>query len=562
MAGLWESIATADANHTMFLSGGTPITAGEIRAAIDLNIDLIADKQGPVFLHTRSAAMFVVGLMVCARSARDVVCPAHAGVDYLAEIGVGNGVFLTDASAGVPGELRMRMPKTAQPASSATLGARPDEHLRLTFFTSGSTGTPKAVEKTLSQLEIEGPVLESLWGEAPGPVFGTVSHQHIYGMLFRVVWPITAGRPSGDLQADFWEQLADLLTPGSLLVTSPAHLTRLPDAPVLKRCRPQMIFSSGGPLPFAAAQDCNGALGRWPVEVLGSTETGTVAWRQRCSPDEPWTPVPGVGVSIDQDGCLAVRSAFIGDLEQISMGDLIEMVEGNRFRLMGRIDRVVKVEGRRVSLTRVEEALGDLEEVAEVAVVALPDRSGALGAVVVLSPTGAAHLTEKGAFRLSRQLRKALAGRLEPMERPKFWRFVPKLPVNSQGKRIAADFRALFEKSAKAEQTAPDVRRMDDRRAEIDIRLDADMIWFDGHFPDQPILPGVAQVHLAVSSAERVWNWRPSTDRLSRVKFRRVLRPGDRIRLILKRDVELDRLHFQYELGDIIAGEGVVGGSA
>jgi hypothetical protein len=244
------------------------------------------------------------------------------------------------------------------------------------------------------------------------------------------------------------------------------------------------------------------------------------------------------------------------------MGDLIEMVEGNRFRLMGRIDRVVKVEGRRVSLTRVEEALGDLEEVAEVAVVALPHRSGALGAVVVLAPTGASQLTEKGAFRLSRQLRRALAGRLEPMERPKFWRFVPKLPVNSQGKRIAADFRALFEKSAKVERNAPDVLRLDDRRAEFDIRLDADMIWFDGHFPDQPIFPGVAQVHLAVTSAERVWNWRPTTDRLSRVKFRRVLRPGDRIRLILKRDVELDRLHFQYELGDVIAGEGVVGGVA
>ncbi len=561
MAGLWESVTTAADNRTMFLSGSTPITAGEIRAAIDLNIDLIASKQGPVILHTRSAAMFLVGLMVCAKLAREVICPAHAGADYLGEIGVGNGVFLTDTSAGVPGELRIRMPKPMQPASSATLGARPDEQLRLTFFTSGSTGAPKAVEKTLDQLESEAPVLESLWGGAPGPVLGTVSHQHIYGLLFRVVWPIMADRPSGDLQADFWEQLRDLLTPGSLLVTSPAHLTRLPDATVLNRCRPQAIFSSGGPLPFAAAQDCNTVLGRLPFEVLGSTETGGVAWRLQRSPNEPWTPMPGVEISTDQDGCLAVRSAFISHHGRFSMGDRIEIVERNRFRLMGRVDRVIKVEGRRVSLTRVEEALGDLDEVAEVAVVALPHRRGALGAAVVLGPTGASLIAEKGAFRLSRRLRGALAGRLEPMERPKFWRFVACLPVNSQGKRIEAEVRGLFVKAASEEQNAPDVRRLEDRLAEIDIQLDADMIWFEGHFPDHPIFPGMAQIHLAVSWAGRVWNWRPSTAELTRVKFRRVLRPGDRIHLILKRDVERDKLHFLYELGDVIAGEGIVGGS-
>lgn len=92
MAGLWESIATATSDRTVFLSGDRPITIGEIVGAADLNLDLISDTRGPVFLNTESAAMFLVGMLVCARLGRELVCPAHLGPAYLNEIGVGEGV--------------------------------------------------------------------------------------------------------------------------------------------------------------------------------------------------------------------------------------------------------------------------------------------------------------------------------------------------------------------------------------------------------------------------------------------------------------------------------------
>jgi len=39
-------------------------------------------------------------------------------------------------------------------------------------------------------------VKEDLWGETLGklPVISTVSHQHIYGLLFRLLWPFSSGR--------------------------------------------------------------------------------------------------------------------------------------------------------------------------------------------------------------------------------------------------------------------------------------------------------------------------------------------------------------------------------
>lgn len=460
MAKLWETIASAPADRVLFLCGETPVMAGEIVATADLNIDMISDTRGPVCLNTESAAMFLVGMIICARLKREVVCPAHLGGAYLNEIGVGDGVFVTDTAVDLPEARRLR--PGSRPAAPATMSGMLGTPLRMTFFTSGSSGTPKAVERTLDQLEAEALVLESLWGGVPGPVLGSVSHQHIYGIGFRIVWPVMARRPSADFQYELWDQLCDRLVPGSVFVSSPTHLTRLPGAGVLSQCRPGIIFSAGGLLPFEVARQCEAMFGQVPIEVLGSTETSGVAWRQQRSSDELWTPLPGVEVVADAFSRLTVKSSFIDPDRPITLGDRIEIVGRGRFRLLGRTDRVAKVEGMRVSLTRVEEALADLEEVDETAVVALPHRRGWLGAAIVLSPKGVSRLAEQGAFRLSRRLRGALAGHLDPVERPKFWRFVPRLPMNSLGKRIDADVRALFEIRARKEPKAPGVHRLED----------------------------------------------------------------------------------------------------
>jgi acyl-coenzyme A synthetase/AMP-(fatty) acid ligase len=109
----------------------------------------------------------------------------------------------------------------------------------------------------------------------------------------------------------------------------------------------------------------------------------------------------------------------------------------------------VKIEGKRVSLTRVESALAGQSAVREAVALALGGEGAEmLAAVVVLSPEGAAELAELGAFRFTRQLRKRLSEGLEPAERPKRWRFVEAIPVNSQGKRVLAELRKLFEAAA------------------------------------------------------------------------------------------------------------------
>ena len=67
------------------------------------------------------------------------------------------------------------------------------------------------------------------------------------------------------------------------LVTTPVHLRRMAAteglAGVASVCR--AVFSSGGPLEAETAAGVAKQLGEAPIEILGSTETGGVAVRQR-----------------------------------------------------------------------------------------------------------------------------------------------------------------------------------------------------------------------------------------------------------------------------------------
>ena len=548
MRTLLDTVATAPADQPLFAAGVRLITAGQVRKTA-AGIAAKLPPEQPIYLHTQSASLFLAGLFAVSLKGTTVGLPAHLQPSYLREIGAESRVVLTDQD--MPSAMRIALADGEEPPVSGRL----TNNLPMLFFTSGVTGIPKEVLKSIAQLDREAWALDEVWGMRAGRVFATVSHQHIYGMLFRIFWPVISGRVSEDRAADYWEHLSGKLVPGTTLISSPAHLTRLPARSVLEGASPTLIFSSSAPLPEVAAHAARDLLGAIPIEVLGSTETGGIAWRQQERANTPWTPLPGVRV--DDGEALVVRSPFTEN-ESIATGDAIAR-DGQGFRLLGRKDRVAKIDGKRVSLERVELATLALPQVAAAAAIDLPQFKGALGAIVELNAEGEAALAEMGAFRLSRTLRAELASRLEPSERPKHWRFGP-IPVDRQGKRAQSLLRAHFEADTKMGAGA--VLEQMEAKAEIELALTANLIWFEGHFPGEAVLPGIAQVHLAALWSERIWNWKPASANLLRLKFRHVMRPGSVAILSLKRETERGRLNFSYRVGDLVMSEGTLGGDA
>lgn len=417
---------------------------------------------------------------------------------------------------------------------------------RLILFTSGSSGVPVAIDKRLTQLAAEVRGLQQQFGDAldDAAVCATVSHQHIYGLLFVVLWPLAAGRPFVARRLSYPEEMAGQLGPApSVLVSSPAHLKRLPDTLDWHTARSGLraVFSSGGVLPAEAVEACLTLLQCSPVEVFGSSETGGIAWRQRAVHGECWQALPGVAWRCE-GGVLEVRSPHVGQCDWFTTSDRAEP-DGTGFMLHGRVDRVAKIEEKRVSLSAIERALCDMSEIEDARVVVL-GAPGAqrLGAVVVPSASGWARLRSHGKRAFNEQARACLLQGLERVVLPRSWRHVMALPVNAQGKTTAAQLAALFRPYLPAVEWLQ--REPQAACAVLDVT--PELIVFDGHFPDAPLVPGVAQLDWAVEFARRCFELPQAFQRCEVLKFQLPVLPGTALQLDLQWNAQSCALGFRY----------------
>lgn len=415
----------------------------------------------------------------------------------------------------------------------------------LVVYTSGSSGPPVAIRKRLSQLFEEVAALSQCFGDRldGASICATVSHQHIYGLLFAVLLPLSAGCVFSARRLLFAEDIAAELADGvyHVLVASPAHLKRLPDELPWTGAREHLraVFSSGGPLPEAALPTCLRLLGQTPVEVYGSSETGGVAWRQR----QPggslvWQTLPGVAIRVVAEA-LQVRSAHTDSDGWQSTPDRVRFV-GDGFELLGRSDRIVKVEEKRVSLNAVEQALIRTGLVVDARVLVQVGQRTQLIVVGVPSSEGWLLFESGGKPVLNARLRGALERVVEPSVLPRRWRYVSELPVNAQNKTTEVALIALFD--SKRPHARLLTRSVDTVLLKVEIA--ADSPYFYGHFTDAPILPGVAQLDWVVLFGREFFSLPPRFLRMEAVKFQQVIRPCMQIELKLQFEAARGRLSF------------------
>ncbi|MFO0597186.1 MAG: AMP-binding protein [Myxococcaceae bacterium] len=422
----------------------------------------------------------------------------------------------------------------------------------IAVFTSGSTGAPSVIPKRLRQLFDEVETLERTFGPSlsrEADFISTVSHQHIYGLLFAVLWPLVTGRKPTARRLEYPEQMELELARPSVLISSPAHLKRLTGG---RRwdTKVQAVFSSGGPLPAEASTLALEVLGQRPREVFGSSETGGIAWRS--GPDEAWVPLSGVEVSLE-GGVLRVKSRHLERDEWFETADRVEGTSAS-FRLLGRADRIAKIEEKRVSLELIEKTAVGTGLVSAARVVPLEGVRTTLGLVAIATPAGEA-LGRKG---VAEKLRAAIAEAVELVAVPRRFRLVKTLPMDDQGKVTVPRLRMLF---------GPERPTIDwkERAAEHVVgtfTVTPELRVLDGHFPGTPIVPGVAQLDWAISFGREHF---PAMGRkLARVevlKFQKLMVPGHQVQLTLDWNPAKHTLTFKFVTAPGAKTEGTYSGA-
>ncbi len=534
---------------------------------------LAGEPEGAWVLFTEDAYSFAVGLMALWHSGRHAVSPPNRQDGSLRALQTRTAGVLTDRPDWFRGGSVIH--PLGHPSRRGIDDITPlsPDALAVELFTSGTTGAEKPVTKRIRHLADEVRELMATWDALLGDatVFATASHQHLYGLLFGVLWPLCAGRP---FHAQHFLHVGELApriraSEASVLASVPTHLNRLSrqaETATLEG-RIRAVFSSGGPLSAPTAHRIKEVLGRSPLEILGSTETGGIAWRTQDAgkSDDSWTPLTGVRVTCSPcSSVMRVGSPFVsveGADDGYATGDTISLLPNGRFQLEGRLDRVVKIGEKRLDLVRMESQIQEDSGVGEVALATVDrDTDLRVAAAVVPSAEGWELIQRDGRRAFIRTMRTRLAKDWDPALHPRHWRIETALPENAQGKITRESLDQLFRKpDGDGPPSDPPEVIEESRGADYLERLclvPRDLSCFPGHFPDSPVVPGVLQLDWAMELAAELLEETPRLSAIDSLKLLAPLRPECRFRIKV-RITHGTRIHFRiwYEDTEFARGQ-------
>lgn len=82
--------------------------------------------------------------------------------------------------------------------------------------------------------------------------------------------------------------------------------------------------------------------------------------------------------------------------------------------------------------------------------------------------------------------------------------------------------------------------------------------WFDGHFPDWPVLPGVAQLGMVYELVRQALGGPVRVAGVSRVRFKQRIAPDDRLVVEAKSRRDGDRYDFRITRGEDVVCTGTM----
>ncbi|MGI9293638.1 MAG: AMP-binding protein, partial [Pseudomonadales bacterium] len=217
-------------DHFLYLEGNHRRTWQTFCALVrqwDTVFGCIAESKVAVF-HQHGGEFLA---LVCAawRAGKTVIVPPNvlpATVTRLLE--------QTPVLVGEFGERAYQVntkPQSAQSENTPRASERDRHQNALILYTSGSTGEPVQISKTFAQINAEIELLDQLWGQniADALFVASVPHHHLFGLTFKLFWPLLTGKSFLASEVQYFERLPELAQQAKLaLVCSPTHLATIP----------------------------------------------------------------------------------------------------------------------------------------------------------------------------------------------------------------------------------------------------------------------------------------------------------------------------------------------
>lgn len=68
-------------------------------------------------------------------------------------------------------------------------------------------------------------------------------------------------------------------------------------------------------------------------------------------------------------------------------------------------------------------------------------------------------------------------------------------------------------------------------------------LWYSGHFPGDPILPGIAQIKIVFDILNQVNGNKLMLENVSRLRFKKIVRPNDKLKVIAIKHKDKPKLY-------------------
>jgi len=301
-----------------------------------------------------------------------------------------------------------------------------EHHEEITFRTSGSTGRPLPFTHNMDSLIQEIVEIAQMF-EHQKRIISFVPAHHIYGFLFTVMLPAHAGVSVLDCRGHGIGSLNNILEPGDLLVSFPAHWHYLDRSMPSWPENIRGICSTGPAKPELLQRLCNKGL--CITEIYGSSEHGSIGYRQgHDTPCRVFSFISRSEESQQHKEYFLIRTFPDGSRKIFQADDILKWENNKEFRVLHRRDGAVQVGGINVYPEKVARQIKTHPLVDDCAVrLADKNENPRLKAFIVPAQGGEPDS-------IQREIRAWIFKNLSVHERPVYLSFGMEIPKNDMGK--------------------------------------------------------------------------------------------------------------------------------